>query len=123
MKEAEYLRIRKSRILRKRGANVKIFDVVNVNDIIFVAIAKGNKSKRIVAEFEVDSKTKTPKQVSFHIEPIYHSPPNQGILMNDLLIYKLSTYTSIATWKNALKSPIIKISEHDYQQLSRLLMT
>lgn len=123
MKEVEYLRIRKSRILSKRGDNVKIYDGLNANDLVFVGITKGRKSKRIVAEFEVDSKKITSKQVSFRLEPIYHAPPNQGIVMNDLLFYKLTTYTDIDIWKEALKHPIIKISEPDYRQISRLLTT
>ncbi len=121
LKEHDYNKLRKTRLLRKRGENLKYYGGIKTNDQILIVIKDGKNRSSILAEYEITDRSNTSKQILLNFEPIYHAPRHNGIVLNELMLLKLNTYQNIEEWRKALKNPMINLTEADFKKLSRRL--
>ncbi len=122
LKESDFRKLRYTKILRKRGENIKTYVEVNERDQILIAIRKKFRSDRsIIAEYEIDKRIETEKQIALTFEPIYEAPPHNLVKLDDMLFLRLNTINGIELWKEAMRFPIIKLTEKDFVFLSKKL--
>ncbi|MHA2249060.1 MAG: hypothetical protein ACXAD7_01800 [Candidatus Kariarchaeaceae archaeon] len=122
LKEQDFKKLKISRILRKRGENIKTYIEVDERDQILIAIKKKFRSDRsIIAEYEIDKRIETEKQIALIFEPIYQAPPHNLVKLDNLLLLRLNSINGIDLWKEALRFPVIQLTERDFTFLSRKL--
>ncbi|MHA2249059.1 MAG: hypothetical protein ACXAD7_01795 [Candidatus Kariarchaeaceae archaeon] len=90
-------------------------------DRILVATLGQQNIRTVIAEYEIDSVKKETTNYVFRIEPIYIAPPHNGIILNELVYLKLSTYRNVKEWELALERRIVNISKGDFTELATKL--
>ena len=98
-----------------------IYREVKAFDQVLIAIVKDNNIRSVMAEYEVDRIEIQKDWITYHLEPIDIAPPNNGVIMNELVYVKLTTYSNPKQWETALENPITIISSSDFKELTNKL--
>ncbi len=105
---------------RKNREIIVNFDMKLFDRLLFAIVGRQN-IRTLIAEYEIVSVTKNATTPVYGIEPIYVAPLHNGIVLNELVYLKLSTYQNVEEWELALKRRIVNISNHDFTELATKL--